>query len=435
MFCPNYKNKEVFNDFNKIVESFGGQPLSKSEFISRTLRAERYGRNKFAMDAAYFLWDKTQGDMQVLARDEDFINNKVNDLIPTPEDVLNIEEVEEFISEMEQEVEQEEEIRGEEEINYSERNIIEYNKSLENLPKIFPSEENVNNNKEELKKVTNNIKPGVSELFEQSPELTNIGTPEQYSQYLDTIFPDSKVKDLVYHGTDVEGLQQFSLKYFGQKDVGDRGYGIYLSKDRDIAQGYGEHLYSVLVNIQNPYNVRFKDNDPSYLWNRIERNSYSKDIEQLEKDRGKWIERVNNGDIRYTFFEGLSKKATKKEQLEFVNDKINKRISDKQERLDELNIIGKSDGVINEDYEIVTKPEQIHILGSKQDIQGFKEFIKGNKSKSEQELLKSFSQEQINEFVDNFDSYYSAYSQSIVAREDRIIFINKVVNGEYKIIC
>ena len=113
MFCPNYKNKEVFNDFNKIVESFGGQPLSKSEFISRTLRAERYGRNKFAMDAAYFLWDKTQGDMQVLARDEDFINNKVNDLIPTPEDVLNIEEVEEFISEMEQEVEQEEEIRGE----------------------------------------------------------------------------------------------------------------------------------------------------------------------------------------------------------------------------------------------------------------------------------------------------------------------------------
>ena len=45
------------------------------------------------------------------------------------------------------------------------------------------------------------IKQGVSELFESNPELANIGTPEQYSQYLDTIFPDSKVKDIVYHGT------------------------------------------------------------------------------------------------------------------------------------------------------------------------------------------------------------------------------------------
>ena len=34
------------------------------------------------------------------------------------------------------------------------------------------------------------IKPGVSELFESNPELANIGTQEQYSQYLDTIFPD-----------------------------------------------------------------------------------------------------------------------------------------------------------------------------------------------------------------------------------------------------
>jgi hypothetical protein len=40
------------------------------------------------------------------------------------------------------------------------------------------------------------IKPGVEELFESNPELASIGTQEQYSQYLDTIFPDSKVKIL-----------------------------------------------------------------------------------------------------------------------------------------------------------------------------------------------------------------------------------------------
>jgi transcriptional regulator with XRE-family HTH domain len=44
-------------------------------------------------------------------------------------------------------------------------------------------------------------KPGVEEVFNSVPELASIGTPEQYSQYLDTIFPNSEVKDVVYHGT------------------------------------------------------------------------------------------------------------------------------------------------------------------------------------------------------------------------------------------
>ena len=45
------------------------------------------------------------------------------------------------------------------------------------------------------------VKPGVSEVFEANPELTSIGTPAQYSQYLESIFPESQVKDIVYHGT------------------------------------------------------------------------------------------------------------------------------------------------------------------------------------------------------------------------------------------
>jgi effector-binding domain-containing protein len=50
---------------------------------------------------------------------------------------------------------------------------------------------------------TNVIKPGVTELFESNLELANIGTQQQYSAYLETIFPDSKVKDIVYHGTNL----------------------------------------------------------------------------------------------------------------------------------------------------------------------------------------------------------------------------------------
>ena len=45
------------------------------------------------------------------------------------------------------------------------------------------------------------VKSGVSEIFEANPELTSIGTPAQYSQYLESIFPNSEVKDIVYHGS------------------------------------------------------------------------------------------------------------------------------------------------------------------------------------------------------------------------------------------
>jgi hypothetical protein len=46
------------------------------------------------------------------------------------------------------------------------------------------------------------VKTGVEQLFESFPELAKIGAPEQYSEYLDSLFPNSKVKDIVYHLTD-----------------------------------------------------------------------------------------------------------------------------------------------------------------------------------------------------------------------------------------
>ena len=50
-------------------------------------------------------------------------------------------------------------------------------------------------------KSINEVKPGVAEIFQENPELASIGTQEQYSAYLNTIFPDSQVKDIVYHAS------------------------------------------------------------------------------------------------------------------------------------------------------------------------------------------------------------------------------------------
>lgn len=60
------------------------------------------------------------------------------------------------------------------------------------------------------------IKEGVTEIFNTNSELNDIGTPEQYSQYLDSVFPDSQVKDIVYHGTDAQ-FEKFDKSLIGKK--------------------------------------------------------------------------------------------------------------------------------------------------------------------------------------------------------------------------
>lgn len=67
MFCPNYKNKEVFDGFNKMVEAFGGRALSEEEFRSADLRNERTGLDYLAMEAAYTTYDRNNGNFLDLA--------------------------------------------------------------------------------------------------------------------------------------------------------------------------------------------------------------------------------------------------------------------------------------------------------------------------------------------------------------------------------
>ena len=81
---------------------------------------------------------------------------------------------------------------------------------------------------------------GIDYVFSQSPELALIGSKAQYLQYLSTIFKTSKVKDIVYHGSDTkfEGFLEDNLNYFGTQA---------------IAKGYGKNLYPVVIEINKPY--------------------------------------------------------------------------------------------------------------------------------------------------------------------------------------
>jgi hypothetical protein len=51
----------------------------------------------------------------------------------------------------------------------------------------------------------------IHEIWSEDNQLNSIGTEQQYFDYLDIIFPDSKVKDILYHGTNSEYIDKFRV--------------------------------------------------------------------------------------------------------------------------------------------------------------------------------------------------------------------------------
>jgi hypothetical protein len=156
-------------------------------------------------------------------------------------------------------------------------------------------------------------------------------TPEQkqqalqlYSQYLDTIFPDSQVKDVVYHG---------AMEQLLPKDGKFKGYVTYFSTTKKYSETFGfpinRKVIQAVVNIANPYNA------PSEL----------ADVP----------EEIHNTD-------------------EFTNPRIIK-----SKKLGYDSVIGVDAGQKEGGTIAIFEPEQIHVLGTKQDIEGFNQFVQSGK--------------------------------------------------------
>ena len=194
--------------------------------------------------------------------------------------------------------------------------------SLEDFKNVLLQEpsllkEVINKSQEKLK--------AIQEIFNQNPELSKIGDVFSYAIYLDTIFPDSKIKDILWHSSSNADIEKFDFKYFGtNSDKGMFGVATYLEKNRKDSLPYNRtgtgKTYGVLVNIQNP--VRFSEITD-------------------------WI------------------------SMEDTNEQI-------QQRKEEIH--QKYDSAILGDWQYaIFNNDNTHILGSKQDIEGFKEFV-SNKS-------------------------------------------------------
>ena len=182
------------------------------------------------------------------------------------------------------------------------------------------------------------IKLGVEELFNENTELASVGTPQQYSAYLDNIFPESTVKDIVYHGS--------RDKYDKLQDQ------TFFSFEKEYA------------------------------------NNYSKVASKKEIESG-----VDKTPIIYAAIINV-KNIT--EQKDITNFNLPKEFD---------TVIG-NDAIGTEKVLIPKSSEQIHILGNKQDIEGFKKFVSQqtpstmySKEVQDQIISKYLQQEKVKDLV------------------------------------
>ncbi len=186
-----------------------------------------------------------------------------------------------------------------------------------------------------------------------------------YSQYLDTIFPDSKVKDIVYHGTKEE-FEKFSKDYLG-KNLGqiskDSNLGFFFGVQKE-AKGYGivfsgekgkQRIIPAILNITKP---------------RVITSEAYVDLANKDADSRGVARRVQPKSFESKLVFPIIQSAKTSNQYDGVIFE---------------DIIDYSQG----NQQIVFEPEQIHILGSKQDIEGFKKFVKQDVTETKQPSKKT----------------------------------------------
>lgn len=243
--------------------------------------------------------------------------------------------------------------------------------------------------------IENQIKDGVDFIFEKTPELSNIGTKEIYSEYLDNVFPDSKIKDIIYRG--VGENKEFRIKPGSNQTIAD-GF-IFFAKDKKTAESYKRKIQSqrneegeIVAGIVNSKKIF---NSPSALIFRdfVKISSFA-EIEKLHE-----FDPLNFSKIKdyykeaqiFGFSNNLSEfvyclKNIFKTDIDvterdfellqkFENYRIN--IDEYLKNYDTLTIEKSYDNLDLEPFEqvAIAHSDQFHELGTKEDVENFKQFV------------------------------------------------------------
>ncbi len=196
-------------------------------------------------------------------------------------------------------------------------------------------------------------------------------TPQQkqqalqaYSQYLDTIFPDSKVKDIVYRGDKsktINGVTQF-LK-------GERKDLLFLSTNKEVAKNtlyysdFSEFIYKKDEFGNLTMTSEYESDESKGLVRGPKNFTYA-----IVDIKNPLIKNANNQSYKDYKIDGKNEYETIKE----VKEKI------KNKEIDALiveNVLEGDVGKLPSTNIGIKNPEQIHILGNKEDVEGFKRFV------------------------------------------------------------
>jgi hypothetical protein len=168
-----------------------------------------------------------------------------------------------------------------------------------------------------------NIKEGVDFIFVQNPELSLIGTKEQYSDYLDSIFPESKVVTIGNKGVSENFIEEDKPSFY--------------TFDLDAAKHYsslreGTKVISAVFNFKNPLIVDAERPSPIPI------------IEPDGNVLGTFVDKDINEKIQTAGYDGL-----------ILNRKFSTPL----------------DG-----WEVLSfNSDSRHILGTQEDLKKFKEFV------------------------------------------------------------
>jgi hypothetical protein len=185
------------------------------------------------------------------------------------------------------------------------------------------------------------VKEGVDEIFKETPELAEIGTERQYSAYLNSVFSNNKI---FYKGAK-KGLSKFNYSESLQKERGNKfGSGIYLTSNEEYANQFAQKndgkKYTVLVDNSNV--VSFKN--------------------------------------KVAFLQAISKTTVP------TAEQIDEYVKNLQKE-NKILYIEKS-GVTDE--LVIGNENQYQILGSKEDVQAFKDFVSKKTTKKTEGLPSKF---------------------------------------------
>lgn len=200
------------------------------------------------------------------------------------------------------------------------------------------------------------ISEGVDFLFAEHPELSSIGTKEQYINYVETIFPESKTKGIYYHSSDAsfidEGFKQMNPNFNTLNSI----KGVFnFSSNRQFTKRYGQNTYAVVLDTHNP----------------LEDNSSGEFADDMDRPLSEALYKIGKKDDGNIFA------PSHEESLSDIDAVINHIAGEGY--MESHPRTGVEWGIPKQDIVSVFDENKIHILGSKIDLQKFKEFVNGEK--------------------------------------------------------